>query len=58
MDYWKKHGLELEPKLIAKSDITVANAHALTDYSLKHNSNSYYFGMGCNIELFNGRKEF
>lgn len=58
VDYWKKHGLELEPKLIAKSDITVANAHALTDYSLKHNSNSYYFGMGCNIELFDGRKNF
>ena len=58
VDYWKKHGIELEPELIAKSDLTVANSHSLTDYSLKHNSNSYYFGMGCNIELFNGRKDF
>lgn len=58
VDYWKKHGIELEAKLIAKSDLTVANSHALTDYSLQHNSNSYYFGMGCNIELFNGKKSF
>jgi glycosyltransferase involved in cell wall biosynthesis len=58
VDYWKKHGVELEAKLIAKSDLTVANAQTLTEYSLKHNSNSHYFGMGCNIELFNGRKKF
>ncbi len=58
VDYWKKHGIELEAKLIAKSDLVVANAHSLTEYSLKHNPNSHYFGMGCNIELFNGRKKF
>jgi glycosyltransferase involved in cell wall biosynthesis len=58
VDYWKKHGIELEAKLIAKSDITVANSHSLTEYSLQHNANSHYFGMGCNIELFNGRKKF
>lgn len=58
VDYWKKHGIELEAKLIAKSDLTVANSHSLTEYSLKHNSNSHYFGMGCNIELFNGKKKF
>ena len=57
VDYWKKHGVQLEAELIAKSDLTVANSTSLTDYSLKHSRNSYYFGMGCNIELFNGRKQ-
>ena len=58
VDYWKKHGVQLEAELIAKSDLTVANSTSLTDYSLQHSANSYYFGMGCNIELFNGRKKF
>lgn len=58
VDYWKKHGVQLEAALIAKSDLTVANSTSLTNYSLKHSANSYYFGMGCNIELFDGRKNF
>ena len=58
VDYWKKHGLLIEPKHIAKADIAVANSTYLTKYLRKYNSNSYYSGQGCNIELFNGEKDF
>lgn len=58
VDYWKKHGSTLEPQHIAKADIAVANSNYLTKYLLKYNSNAYYSGQGCNIELFNGEKDF
>ena len=40
VDYWKKHGERLEPLLISKSDICIANSTYLTDYCKKYNSNS------------------
>lgn len=58
VDYWKKHGSKLEPLHIAKADIAVANSNYLTNYLSSHNSNSHYSGQGCNIELFNGKKNF
>jgi glycosyltransferase involved in cell wall biosynthesis len=58
VDYWKKHGSKLEPQHIAKADIAIANSNYLTNYLLKYNVNSYYSGQGCNIELFDGKKDF
>jgi teichuronic acid biosynthesis glycosyltransferase TuaH len=52
VDYWKKHGQEIEPKLIAKSDICVANSMYLADYCRKYNPNSHYIGQGCDINEF------
>jgi glycosyltransferase involved in cell wall biosynthesis len=52
VDYWKKHGSELEPQLIAKSDICVANSTYLADYCKKYNPRSYYVGQGCDLETF------
>lgn len=52
VDYWRRHGLELESKLIAKSDLMVANSTYYTDYGKKHNPNSYYVGQGCDVSLF------
>ncbi|GLU52459.1 glycosyltransferase [Dyadobacter frigoris] len=52
VDYWKKHGAELEPKLIAKSDFCVANSTYLADYCKKYNSKSFYIGQGCDLEIF------
>lgn len=52
VDYWKLHGQKLEPRLIAKSDICVANSVYLADYCRKYNPNSYYVGQGCNIHDF------
>ncbi|WP_229253865.1 glycosyltransferase [Dyadobacter sp. NIV53] len=52
VDYWKKHGTALEPQLIAKSDICVANSTYLADYCKKYNKHSYYVGQGCDLEIF------
>ena len=52
VDYWKKHGERLEPLLISKSDICIANSTYLTDYCKKYNSNSFYIGQGCDLETF------
>ena len=52
VDYWKFHGEELEPKLIAKSDICMANSTYLANYCRKFNPKSYYVGQGCELEIF------
>jgi glycosyltransferase involved in cell wall biosynthesis len=52
VDYWKKHGAALEPALIKKSDICVANSTYLADYCRKYNPSSYYVGQGCDLEIF------
>jgi len=52
VDYWKKHGAKLEPELIAKSDICVANSTYLADYCRRYNPKSYYVGQGCDLEIF------
>src|SRR5690606_26906366 len=46
VDYWKKHGVELEPILISSNDLCVANSTFLTDYCKKFNPNSFYVGQG------------
>jgi glycosyltransferase involved in cell wall biosynthesis len=52
VDYWKKHGKAFEPRLIAKSDLCVANSTYLADYCKKYNPNSYYVGQGCDVDIF------
>ncbi|HEY4287091.1 MAG TPA: glycosyltransferase [Puia sp.] len=52
-DYWKKHVSILEPKLIRKADIAVANSLFYAEYCSSHNPQSYYIGQGCNFDLFN-----
>jgi teichuronic acid biosynthesis glycosyltransferase TuaH len=54
--YWKRHGKILEPKLIAKNDVCVANSVSLANYCRKFNDNSYYVGQGCDIDDFTGYK--
>jgi glycosyltransferase involved in cell wall biosynthesis len=51
-DYWGKHGKYFEPKLIAKSDVCVANSVYLTNYCKQYNPQSYYVGQGCDLRLF------
>jgi len=53
IDYWKKHGSGLEPKLIEKSDLVVCNSHDFVKNAKKHNPNSFYIGNGVDLELFN-----
>jgi len=52
VDYWKFHGEQLEPALIAKSDICMANSTYLADYCRRYNPNSYYVGQGCDLTIF------
>lgn len=52
VDYWKRHGKILEPLLIAKNDICVANSTYLADYCRQYNPSSYYVGQGCELNLF------
>lgn len=52
VDYWKYHGEDLEPKLIAKSDLCVANSIYLKEYCELYNPSSYYVGQGCELEMF------
>ncbi|OKS85922.1 glycosyltransferase [Mucilaginibacter polytrichastri] len=54
VNYWKFHGTRLEPQLIAKSDLCVANSSYLANYCRKYNPNSYYVGQGCDLNLFTG----
>ena len=52
VDYWKKHGQTIEPELIALNDLCVANSTFLAEYCQKFNSNSYYIGQGCDLDIF------
>ncbi len=57
-DYWKKHCTTLEPELIKKADIVLANSSYYCDYSKQFNKNSFYIGQGCNINLFDINKNY
>lgn len=57
VDYWKLHGTKLEPLLIAKSDLCVANSTYLANYLKKYNPNSFYVGQGCELDIFTGLKD-
>lgn len=50
--YWKYHGETLEPLLIAKSDLCVANSVYLANYCRRYNPNSYNVGQGCELDIF------
>lgn len=52
VDYWKKHGEKLEPVLIRKNDLCVANSTYLADYCKQFNPNSFYVGQGCEVGSF------
>ncbi len=58
VDYWKKHGTKLEPLLISKSAVCVANSTYLTEYCKQYNPNSYYVGQGCDLSIFSDQNTF
>jgi glycosyltransferase involved in cell wall biosynthesis len=57
VDYWKLHGKTLEPELIKKSDLCVANSTYLADYCRQYNPKSYYVGQGCDLEIFTNKQD-
>jgi glycosyltransferase involved in cell wall biosynthesis len=54
--YWKKHASVLEPELIRKSDLVLANSLWFAEYSAGLNPRSYYMGQGCDFEYFDPAK--
>lgn len=50
--YFARHGVRLEPKLMAKADVVVANSAYLAAYAAKHNPASFDIGQGCEFEHF------
>lgn len=52
VDYWRKHGARIEPALIAKSDLCVANSTYLANYCATYNPRSFYVGQGCDLDIF------
>ena len=52
VNYWAHHGKKLEPQLITKSDICMANSTYLTNYCKQYNPASYYVGQGCEQAMF------
>ncbi len=58
VDYWKHHGKRLEPELISKSDICVANSTYLANYCKRYNPNSFYVGQGCDLGMFVDEENF
>ncbi|MDP4246748.1 MAG: glycosyltransferase [Bacteroidota bacterium] len=55
--YWRRHLPALEPALIRKSDLVVANSTFYAEYCSGYNPRSAYMGQGCNLELFNADGE-
>ena len=49
--YWKKHGVRMEPAIIAKSDLCLSNSSYLTNYCLRYNPHSVEVGQGCDEAL-------
>ncbi|UYQ95242.1 glycosyltransferase [Chitinophaga horti] len=50
--YFAKQGKRLEPLLMAKSDMVVANSAYLRDVAAQYNPRSYDIGQGCEFDIF------
>lgn len=50
--YFAKHGKEMEPGIMTKADVVVANSLYLAEYSKQFNSDSFDVGQGCELEEF------
>ncbi len=58
MDYWKRHGTKLEPKLIRKSDAVICNSYDFEKYNRQFNQDSYYIGNGVDLGLFDVKNQY
>lgn len=58
VDYWKKHGASLEPKLAKKSDLIVTHSDYLMELMLPYNKNIYNVGSGIDISLFDADRAY
>lgn len=56
--YWYRHGHILEPELMRKSDLVVANSTHLANVARKFNPKSFDVGQGCDLSIFDPNKQF
>ena len=56
--YWKRHGTRLEPEIIAKSDLVMANSTLFCEEIGKYNPNVYLLETGVNLELYDAAKDY
>lgn len=52
VDFWRKHGLRLEPLLMQKVDMIAGNSIYLCNQAARYNPSSVYVGQGCDLALF------
>jgi len=51
--YWRKHGENIEPRLIKQADVILNNSTFFAEYGSQFNENSFMVGQGCDIDMFN-----
>lgn len=56
VDFWRKHGLRLEPLLMKKVDMVASNSIYLANQAARYNPQSVYVGQGCDLKLFDSAK--
>jgi len=56
--YWKRHGTRLEPEIIGKSDLVMANSTLFCEEIGKYNPNVYLLETGVNLELYDAAKDY
>lgn len=55
VSYHSRHGKRLEPLLIAKMNLMVANSDHFAEYGRKYNPHSYMIGQGCDLDRYNDK---
>lgn len=50
--FWQTQGRRIEPLLMSKSDLVLANSEYLKGIAARYNTNSYFVGQGCDLSLF------
>ena len=56
VSYHARHGSRLEPKLISKMDLMVANSDYFANYGKQYNKHAYMIGQGCDLTLYNDKE--
>ncbi len=50
--YWQRQGARIEPLLMKKADLVLANSTYLASLAKQFNSHSFFVGQGCDINAF------
>ncbi|MGV3767348.1 MAG: glycosyltransferase [Chitinophagaceae bacterium] len=56
--YWYKHGHILEPRLMARNALVVANSEHLARTAEQYNTNAFNVGQGCDISVFDSSRDY